>query len=535
MTKRRSVQNDNMESKIIKLSNDLISKIAAGEVIERPASCIKELVENSIDAGATHISCEVKGNGVPEMRISDNGIGMSIQELELAVKPHTTSKLKDEEGLFKIMNFGFRGEALPSMCRVAELEISSRPKIQEVGRHIRVRNEEIIEKREAPRAPGTTITIRNLFYNMPVRRKFLKAETTELRYITYVIHRLALAYTDISFTFEHDGREILNLPQQEFSQRIAYLFGSDFLDTLAPINYETSGMHICGYVSKPYNFLATYHQLIFINKRPCRDSVVRRAMEQAYGVPLKEKTPSYIIFLDLPPNFIDVNVHPRKEEVRFKNESFVFNAVIKGVREGLGIKPFNQAQEKRRGEFELEGAKFWQFYDSYIFAQTEDGILILDQHAAHERIMYERLRREQVVPQKLLFPILVELTEIERKLLLEFKDSFEQLGFEIEEFGGTTFRITSIPSVLKNFTPELFKTMLLELSEYGNAGEDKIKEVVKVFACKSAIRAGDSLKDEEMDALVRQLFATENPYFCPHGRPTIIKITKEELERKFGK
>ncbi len=534
-----------MEAKIIKLPEDLISKIAAGEVIERPASCIKELVENSIDAGATHISCEVKGNGVPEMRISDDGIGMSIQELELAVKPHTTSKLKDEEGLFEIMNFGFRGEALPSMCRVAELEISSRPKnqprqsgisapLQEVGGYIRVRNEEIIEKRETPRALGTTITIRSLFYNMPVRRKFLKSQATELRYITQVIHRLALAYPDISFTLQHDGREILNLPQQDLSQRIASLFSSDFFDTLAPINYETSGMRIHGYMSKPYSLSTTYQQYIFINKRPCRDRIVRRATEQAYGIPLKEKTPSYIIFLDLPPNFIDVNVHPRKEEVRFKNESFVFSAIIKGVREGLGIKPFTEAQE-RKGEFELEGAKFWQFYDSYIFAETEDGILILDQHAAHERIMYERLQRERTVSQELLFPILVELTEIEQKLLLEFKGSFEQLGFGLEEFGGTTFRVTSIPSVLKNFTPELFKTMLLELSEYGNVSEDKLRDVVKLLACKSAIRAGDSLKDEEMDALVKQLFATENPYFCPHGRPTIIKITKEELERKFGR
>ncbi len=524
-----------MKPNIIKLPDDLILKIAAGEVIERPASCIKELIENAIDAEATHISCEVKGNGVPEIRISDNGIGMSIQEMELAVKPHTTSKLKNEEGLFNIMNFGFRGEALSSMCIVAEIEITSKPKNQEVGEYIRVRNEEIIEKRETPRAFGTTITLRSLFYNVPVRRKFLKSEATELRYINQVISRLAIAYPDISFTFQHDGREILNLSQQNLPQRVVSLFSSDFFDTLAPINYETSGMHIHGYASKPYNLSTTYQQFIFINKRPCRDRIVRRAMEQAYGVPLKEKTPSYIIFLEVPPNFIDVNVHPRKEEVRFKNESFVFSAIIKGVREALGIRDFMESHEKRVGEFELEGAKFWQFYDSYIFAQTEDGILILDQHAAHERIMYERLKRERVMSQKLLFPILVELTKIEQKLFLEFKSSFERLGFELGEFGGTTLRIISVPSVLKNFTQELFKTMLLELSEYGNVRGDKLMEIVKLVACKSSILAGDSLKDEEMSALVKQLFATDNPYFCPHGRPTIIKITKEELERKFGR
>ncbi|MBI4722557.1 MAG: DNA mismatch repair endonuclease MutL [Candidatus Stahlbacteria bacterium] len=533
-----------MESKIIILPPDLVSKIAAGEVIDRPTSCIKELIENSIDAQASRISCAIKGNGVQEMIVADDGMGMTLDELKLSVQPHTTSKLIDEAGLYKIMNFGFRGEALPSICRVAEVEITSRTKEQ--GGYIKVIDEQIIEARDSARAIGTTVTVRNLFYNLPARRKFLKSSATELRYITQVIHRLALSYPHISFSLTHDEHEILNLPQprrngisaspqQDLAQRIAELFGSEFLNSLAFIKYEESGMQVSGYLSKPYNISTLPEQFIFINNRPCRDRTVRRAIEQAYGVPLKEKSPSYMFFAYLPPEWLDVNVHPRKEEIRFRDESFVYNTVIKAVREGLGLKATFLNPQSQELEFNIEGAQFWQLYDSYIFAETPDGILILDQHAAHERVMYNHILKEHIVPQKLLFPILVELTEVEQKLLQEYKAAFEELGFGIDEFGTGTYRVTSIPSVLQNFTQDLFKTMLLELAEYSQVSEDKMKDTIKMLACKSAIKAGKKLLPEEIEALTKSLFATDNPYFCPHGRPTIIKLTKTELEHRFGK
>ncbi|MCK4352804.1 DNA mismatch repair endonuclease MutL [candidate division WOR-3 bacterium] len=554
-----------MESKIIILSEDLVSKIAAGEVVERPASCIKELIENSIDAGAKRIFCEVRGSGVPELKVSDDGIGMTLSELELAIKPHTTSKLKSEADLWEIKNLGFRGEALPSMCHVAEVEISSRIKEREVGMgkgevgsgngevgsgngevgsYIRVQGEEVIEKREIARDFGTTVSVRNLFYNMPARRKFLKSETTELRYIVTIIQRLSLAYPDISFILSHKSstgkHEILNLRAQDLTQRIIQLFGKDFLNTLGFVDYTTpsgqAGIKIYGYASKPYTLSSRFHQFIFVNKRPCRDRIIKKAIENAYGVPLKDRVPSFIIFLDLPPKFIDVNVHPRKEEVRFRDESLIYTTVLKSIREALGIKvPYFQPQVSREDIFELQGSKFWQLHDSYIFAQTRGGVLILDQHAAHERVMYERIMKEPLVSQKLLFPMVIQLTVLEEKFLNEFKDTLEKLGFEVKEFGQQTVRVISIPSVLKNFTPDLFKSMLLELEEYGNTKEDRFSAVAKLLACKSAVKSGESLTQEEMNVLIDELFATQNPYFCPHGRPAIIRMTKEELEHRFGK
>lgn len=515
---------------------DLVSKIAAGEVIERPASCVKELIENSIDAGAHKITCEVKGSGVPWITVIDDGEGMTSEEVELSVKPHTTSKLKGESDLWEIKNFGFRGEALPSMCRVAEVEISSRSKTESTGYYIEVKGGKLIEKRETARDFGTTVKVSNLFYNVPVRRKFLKSVATELRYITLVIQRLSIAYPDISFTLVHDEHEILSLQSQPIAQRITAIFGKDFMDTLAPVDYKDSEIRVWGYASKPYALSTTANQLIFVNNRPCKDKIVRKAVLDAYGTPFKDKLPSFIIFIETQPNSVDVNVHPRKEEVRFSDESLIYSAVLKGTREGLSIKgPFIRAPIKREGELELDGYKFWQLHNSYIFTQTKDGVLMIDQHAAHERVMYERITREQIMVQKLLFPVIIELSGIEQKFFYEFKDCFKQLGFEMDEFGEQTIRISAIPSVLKEFTSNEFKSMLLELQEYESVKDDKFMATAKLVACKSAIKSGTPLTYEEMESLVKQLLTANNPYFCPHGRPTMIRMTNEELSRKFGK
>lgn len=523
-------------SRIIALSEDIIAKIAAGEVIERPASCIKELVENSIDAGAHSISVEVKGNGVEELKVTDDGCGMTAEELGIAIKPHTTSKLKSEEDLFKIRNYGFRGEALPSICKVAEVEISSRVAGEESGNFIKIRGDEVLEKRVTPRTAGTTIRIKDLFYSTPARRKFLKSAAVELKHINYVIEHMALVYPGIVFKLEHNGREIINFGKSDLKHRISEILGGEFLGTLSPVEHNVMNFAFSGYLSKPFRFAEKPRQYIFINKRPCRDRLVRRAIETAYAAPLKERAPSFVVFIEVPPEFIDVNVHPRKEEVRFRDETFIFNLIVNGVRMGLGIKGFTAEKAAVFEEgFEPRECEVWQLHSSYILAETPGGLMIIDQHAAHERIMFEKVMREKVMRQKLLFSMLVELSELEKQFLVEFRDCLEKLGFEIEEFGGATWRVTAIPSVLKECTQEEFKGILLELREYESMSEDKFTGTAKLIACKSAIKAGAGLKRDEMKSLLEELFKTGNPYFCPHGRPTIIKLSTEELEHKFGR
>lgn len=525
-----------MESKIITLPEDLVSKIAAGEVVERPASCVKELVENSIDAGAERVTIEIKGAGIPEIKVSDDGEGMAFEELELAVRSHTTSKLRSESDLWEIKHLGFRGEALPSICQVAEVEILSRPKVSKSSNYIKVKGGEILEHREVGRDIGTTVIVRNLFYNVPVRRKFLKSETTELRHIIFAVQRLALAYTDVSFSLSHNGNKIFDLPKQSLSQRIEVLFNKSFADTLQLIEHKTDLIEVSGYLSRPYiTEDVVQQQFIFVNKRPCRERITRKAVENAYGVPLRERKISFILFVNTPPDFVDVNVHPRKDEVRFRNENLVYNVVLQSVSKGLGIKIFPTPGKGEEKELELEDKVFWQFHNSYIFAPTTSGVLIIDQHAAHERVLYEKVLKEPLVSQKLLFPEIVRLTLLEEKIFNEFKAELQKSGFEIEEFGEQTVRVIAMPSVIKDFTANLFKSMLLELEELGKLKDNRFSAVATMVACKSAVKSGNPMSQEEMKALVESLFAAELPYFCPHGRPTFIRMTERELEHKFRK
>lgn len=522
---------------IITLPNEVVAKISAGEVIERPASCVKELIENSIDAEATHIICEIKGNGVEEIKITDNGIGMTMSEMELAIQPHTTSKIKNENDLYNIRTMGFRGEALPSICNVAEVEIISKTKNDELASYIKVINSQVVEKKEINRNYGTSVRVRNLFYNMPVRRKFLPQETIEVQQIIEIIKKLSLANPNIYFIFIHNGKEILNLQKQKLNDRVEQILGKSVFSTMDYLDYKVDNIHIYGYLSKPYELTERPTQITLINKRPTKGKIIKEAIEGAYGITLKDKLPSFVLFVDTPTDFVDVNIHPRKEEIRFKDERIIHNIIFKGLSEKLGIKPYWRPKRKEE-EFRIEGANFFQLYKSYILVEAEDGILIIDQHAAHERIMYEKLLNEKITPQELLFPVLVELTPIEEKILNEVQDKLQELGFCIERFGKNTIRITTIPSTLKEITEEEFKSMIQELAENiknAKTTEDKINEAIKTIACRAAIKSNTVLKKEEMKTLVETLFLTNNRFFCPHGRPTMLKFTKQELAQKFNR
>lgn len=539
---------------IITLSDDLIAKISAGEVIERPASCVKELIENSIDASATKISCKVKANGVPFISISDNGIGMTEKEIKLALLPHTTSKIKNEEDLMRINTLGFRGEALPSIKKVSELEVLTKARGEEQGVYLRTKGDEISEIRPAARVEGTTITVRNLFFNVPVRRKFLKSTFTEFRNITNIVERLAIAHPEIAFSLFHNDENIFELEtclpvgtEGNLKERLIQLFGEAF-ETLVPfgsvgacpphlsgINPDATGkIKIRGYTSRPDNLLVTgYKEFIFVNKRPVKYNLIRKAIREGYGTVMKERFPSFVIFIDTQSDFIDANIHPRKEEVRFQNESLIYGEVLKAVRESLGMSLFEYERVGREVEFGAQLEKFWQFKETYIFASAQDGVVIIDQHAAHERIIYEKLLNIQVESQTLLFPLLITLTLTEYKIFEQYREIFKDLGFEIDDFGEKDIKIQSVPSTLKDFTEKTFKEMIFEVAESGKIKGDRLKEVSKIIACKSATKKGNKLKEQEMQTLINQLFSCSEPYFCPHGRPTMIRITEQELTRRF--
>jgi len=527
-----------MRPRIIELSEEISSKIAAGEVVERPASCIKELVENAIDAKATKISCSVKGKGVEFLRVVDNGFGMSKDEVEIALLPHTTSKLTSEEDLFRIKTLGFRGEALPSIRNVAELEVLTRSEDEHLGTYIKTRGDEIIEKRESARDVGTTITARNLFYNLPARRKFLKSTRTEINSIIFSMYKLAIAYPEIGFSLSHDGKVIFEVSPGNLKERLIHLFGREFFNMLRWIEFEKYNIKLFGYLSTPDSLSVGVREFIFVNKRPCKEKSIRRAIYEAYGVTLKDKFPSFFVFVELDEQLVDVNIHPRKEEVRFADEQKVREVLLTAIKKGLGIYPTTPWLRKRQlveAFGALEGSSFWQLHNRYVFAQTEDGVIIIDQHAAHERIAYERLLRESVGSQTLLFPIIVSLNPLEYGIFSEFKDIWEKLGFEIEEFGEKTVRITAVPGIFAEFNDALFREMLAEAREIGRLREDRWSGICKAIACKLTVKAKEKLAAEEMKSLVDSLLSTDVPYFCPHGRPTIVRMSLDELARKFGR
>ncbi|MEW6685588.1 MAG: DNA mismatch repair endonuclease MutL [Candidatus Edwardsbacteria bacterium] len=547
------------------LPQEVAEKIAAGEVIERPASVVKELLENSLDAGSKKISLEIFGGGSGLIRVADDGTGMNPQETELSLERYATSKINFLEDLSSLQTFGFRGEALPSIAAISKIEISTRTVDLPYGTKVLVEGGKIIEVKEIGRDTGTTVVVRELFFNTPVRRKFLKSRNTEIRHIIEEVSDQALANFKTAFQLIVEGKQILNFTQTEqLDERVGQIFGKDFWHETVKVQAEVFGLSLSGFVSK-LSFLSFSRprQIFFVNRRRINSRLLNHAVYLGYGEDLGHKHPQIILFLQSEPKEIDVNVHPTKREIRFADEGAIHHFVFTAVREALKIKETEKTIELSKPEphffrpiipeegiqtaFLLPEEKkepkvviphFWQLHNEFIFAATKEGYIIIDQHAAHERILFEEaLDKTPRESQQLLFPLTIELSPAEFQLFEESVVIFTRLGFSLRVFSGRTIVVDAVPVSLGRFADaRVIKEILNELVSLPQVPTKTLEEKIAAsYGCKAAIKSGQELSPEEMNFLIDRLFATQNPLLCPHGRPTIIKISLEELERKFGR
>lgn len=565
------------------LPDEVASAIAAGEVVERPASVIKELVENSIDAGATEIRVEVVDAGRSRMTVADNGAGIPADELELALARHATSKLASRDDLFAIASLGFRGEALSSIAAVSRFEITSRPSGQAEARSLEIEGGRTIATESVGAPVGTTVQVRDLFFNVPARREFLKTDRTEQAWISDYVQRYALAYPAIRFELSLDGRlAFQSSGNGERREVLASLFGiqraQGFL-RMAPL--QAGRLKLEGYLSPPSVSRSNRKELtFFVNRRWIQDSALSAAVIQAYhGLLMVGRYPMAVLFLEVAPDQVDVNVHPAKAEVRFRDPGQIFRVVQRAVRATL----LNQAPSPslESGIESQEGwpARGWGGEDvlrrwadlpeppqrslellpaevtgeipllrpigqvgaSYLVAEGPEGLYLIDQHAAHERILFERLigglRAGELESQGLLEPVTVELSPQEAAALEPQLEALQHLGFDVEPFGRNTYRIRSIPVLLMSLDPgRALRTVVEEFEEDERPLEKELEEKVAARVCKqAAVKAGQVLSLEEQRQLVRQLEACQSPRTCPHGRPTMIHLSVDSLERQFGR
>jgi DNA mismatch repair protein MutL len=608
-----------MKNNIVVLSEDLVDKIAAGEVVERPASVVKELVENSIDAGAKSITVEIKNGGVQLIRVTDDGEGMDEGNSVLAFQRHATSKIKALDDLFRISTLGFRGEALPSIASVSLLEMLTRTRDDLNGTHVRIEGGVFQEKKPVGTSFGTSVMIKELFYNVPARRKFLKTILTETRHIIDLLTKFSIVYPEIHFKLYSDERELFAFPRAiTIEQRISDVFGMDKASRMIKIKEGVEKSIVSGFLGKPEIAPAHRAELyLFVNRRPITSKSIYHAVMSGYGELLpRGRYPFAILFIQVDPGLVDVNVHPTKSEVRFADERRIHDLVYSVIKRSLsspliipeikindgsndilpqitslptesgnilkenhlaepisdkdvqlngreekeivqnslwaespkrtGIMPWlsnsNSEDNVVRETMRLETgrANFWQLADTYILLRMKGHLLVLDQHAAHERILYEEalrnLTQKPASSQQILFPVISDLTPGEFCILEQYQESIQKLGFEIRQFGGRTVLITAVPASVKNKMGETFlKGILSQLDLEERVEKDKVKALAISFACHAAIKAGERLNQEEMENLVRSLFSTDDPYSCPHGRPTIIKLTLDELNKRFGR
>ncbi len=607
--------------KVKVLDAHVVNKIAAGEVIERPASVAKELIENALDAGATKIELFVEGGGERRLCVADDGEGMTQEDLLLAIQRHTTSKISSEEDLFNIRTLGFRGEALASIVEVSKTVITSKSNDSAEGVQVEIEGGRVLSVKAAGRARGTTVDVHELFFNVPARRKFLKSQKTEFFHIVRVVKRFALAYPNVHFRLEHDKRTVLDLPPtSDLRQTIAQLYTAELARALLDVHTVIPGITVRGLVS-PAQITRSdrTEQFLFVNGRFVRDTQINYAISQAYESALKgDQYPYIFLFIEIDPRAVDVNVHPQKAEVRFaepiKVQAVVKQAITKALTSahavprleraltprlrlnaarGVHLRPPERAKANSpdevwhaqraqgRGEglldsrtrevvpspstrqldlrSELEALRqapsvelapsfriLGQLHGTYILVQTESGLEIVDQHVAHERILYEKflaqLRERKVIRQRLLIPITIEMPLDKAELLAaHLEDLDKRLGIGIEHFGGGTFILRDWPQVLTSdwSKSEFSATIERVLAVLEHEAEPSLEELAKTLAarvaCEAAVVKNKPLRPEEMTELIKQLKQTQNPYSCPHGRPIVLAYSLEELEKKFGR
>ncbi len=579
-----------MDGSIRRLPPETASRIAAGEVIERPLSALKEVLENALDAGARSVEVRVERALDHRFSVADDGLGIRAGELELALERHATSKIGSLEDLDRLASLGFRGEALPSIAAVSRLRVTSRPADAEAAAFVATEGGSVIERGAAARAPGTTVEVADLFFNTPARRKFLGSPTGELRAALRLLEAYALAFPHVGFRLVVDERQRLEWPAVPGAglsarrDRAAALWGARHATQLLEVEAEREGVRLEALLGLPEHARATREgQIYIVNGRWIQSPMLGAALRQAYGNLLPPgRFPAATLWLSLPPARLDVNVHPTKREVRFADEERVFAAVAAGCARPLSqiAPPFTVvpggtgppesypawAERVREGPpeqtylgFEAPPAagtpaaspapppaaaepELWQLHRTYVLAPVRGGLVIIDQHAAHERILYEealaRLQGEVGTSQQLLFPTLVDLTNDQFELLLELGPYLRQLGWDLSLLGPPTVVIQGVPSGLHHERPgQLLQDVLDGVSEgSGRApAEDLAHRLAASWACHAATRAGDPLGQEEMRSLVDRLFATSRPHGDPHGRVTYVRLDLDELHRRFGR
>ncbi|MEW6033672.1 MAG: DNA mismatch repair endonuclease MutL [Chloroflexota bacterium] len=549
------------------LDQELVTKIAAGEVIERPASVVKELVENSLDAGASQIAIEIHNGGLSLIRVSDNGHGIPSSEVELAFCRHATSKLQVLSDLEHISSLGFRGEALPSIAAVADIEITTATTGEAAGSRLTLKKGTAAESRRQAHPQGTTVTVHHLFHTTPARLKFMKSVRTEGARIAYLVTQFALAFPEVRFTLSVDGRTTLHTTGSgSLRDVVAQVYSADTARQMLELKGDqwtpTATVHsspmpvVSGLVSPPQLSRSDRTCLsFFVNRRWVYDRVLARAVDEAYhGLLMAGRHPIVVLNLKISPDMVDINVHPTKREVRFRHEGLVFSTVTATIRRALGRAPLPETltsisprpQEplwEREGLFDdipklADVRILGQLDNTYIVAEAPGGLYLVDQHAAHERILFERFKEQRsqnrVEVQWLLEPLLLELTPEEETVFSARGAALLELGFSVEPFGERSYLVRSIPAQLRS---EGIANALHEvLAPAGHSeGQEWNEKVAISLACHSAIRAGQGLEVREAQELLRQLGQTALPRTCPHGRPTMIHLSSGELRRHFGR
>jgi DNA mismatch repair protein MutL len=606
-----------MPRRIHILPERLANQIAAGEVVERPASVVKELVENALDAGAARIEITIRNGGKTEIRVADDGHGMGKEDALLAIDRHATSKIRSQEDLAAIRTLGFRGEALPSIASVSRFSLETAERDGD-GTRVLVTAGQMAGVEECARRRGTTVSIRSLFFNVPARAKFLRSTAAENRAIGEVVTMLALAQPHVAFTLDSGARDVLALPATStVAERISALWGGDAADELIPVTHRAGGVAVTGLVQRPHSSRPGGRRAyLFVNGRAFADRALVKAVDRAYRTTIPQGVyPSLFLFLEVPDGEVDVNVHPAKAEVRFRDRIGVERAIEEAVRGALaGLEstpsigarapqpesipypshsggasrvreaprpwggsaqdPSTESATPAGGEaFESQMALFvtgasaaapasaapqaavpgaellgpaaamWQVHNTYILAETRQGLILVDQHSAHERVLYEEICRGfdsgEMASQRLLFPITLRLSPAEFAVVEQVTGVLERAGFEVEPFGGRAIIVHSVPNPHPYFDAErCLREVITELTEGSSlvdSARTQHQRIALSMACKGAIKAGQKLTQREMSELFDRLFATELPYHDIHGRPTVIQLSLAELHRRFGR